>query len=60
MLAGADIVDGNNGWTIQDLEKVLDTYGANSINNLSGASFLKVMLQTDGSFIDWRLGQMLF
>ncbi len=60
MLTGADIVDGNNGWTIQDLEKVLDTYGANSINNLSGASFLKVMLQTDGSFIDWSLGKCSF
>ena len=52
MLASEDIVAGNDGWTIQELEKVLDTYGANSINNLSGASFLKVMLQTDGSFID--------
>lgn len=60
MLAGADVVDGSNGWTIQDLEKVLDTYGANSINNLSGASFLKVMLQTDGSFIDWNLGKCSF
>ena len=60
MLAGADVVDGNNGWTIQDLEKVLDTYGANSINNLSGASFLKIMLQTDGSFIDWNLGKCSF
>ena len=60
MLAGEDIVVGNDGWTIQDLEKVLDTYGANSINNLSGASFLKIMLQTDGSFIDWNLGKCSF
>ncbi len=60
MLAGEDIVVGNDGWTIQELEKVLDTYGANSINNLSGASFLKVMLQTDGSFIDWNLGKCSF
>ena len=51
MLAGEDIVAGNDGWTIQELEKVLDTYGANSINNLSGASFLKIMLQTDGSLL---------
>ena len=28
MLAGEDIVVGNDGWTIQELEKVLDTYGA--------------------------------
>ena len=60
MLAGEDIVAGNDGWTIQELEKVLDTYGANSINNLSGASFLKIMLQTDGSFIDWNLGKCSF
>lgn len=60
MLAGADVVDGSNGWTVQDLEKVLDTYGANSIDNLSGASFLRDMLQTDGSFIDWSLGKCSF
>lgn len=60
MLAGADIADGNSGWNIQELEKVLTTYGLNSINNLSGASFLKVMLQTDGSFVDWSLGKCFF
>ena len=29
MLADEDIVVGNDGWTVQELEKVLDTYGAN-------------------------------
>ena len=60
MLADEDIVVGNDGWTVQELEKVLDTYGANSIDNLSGTSFLKIMLRTDGSFIDWNLGKCSF
>lgn len=54
MLAKAGIVNGNGGWTIQELEKVIDTYGANSIENLTGDFFLKIMIQTGNNFIDWN------
>lgn len=60
MLADADIISGSTGWTLQDLENVLNVYGANSISNLSGTFFLKVMLQTDNSFVDWASGKCSF
>lgn len=60
MLADAGTIDGSNGWTLQDLENVLDVYGANSISNLSGTFFLKVMLQTGDSFVDWASGKCSF
>ena len=60
MLAGEDIVAGNDGWTIQELEKVLDTYGANSINNLSGASLPENHASDRWQFIDWNLGKCSF
>ena len=37
-----------------------DASGSNSISNMSGASFLKVMLQTDNSFVDWASGKCSF
>ena len=60
MLADADIMKGRTGWTLQDLENVLNASGSNSISNMSGASFLKVMLQTDNSFVDWASGKCSF
>lgn len=60
MLADADIMNTSSGWTLQSLEDVLNTYGANSVSNLSGAFFLKVMLQADDSFVDWTSGKCSF
>ena len=60
MLADADIMKGRTGWTLQDLENVLNASGSNSISNMSGAPFLKVMLQTDNSFVDWASGKCSF
>ena len=60
MLADADIISGSTGWTLPNLEEVLNTYGADSISNLSGAFFLKVMLRADDSFVDWTSGKCSF
>lgn len=60
MLADGESMNGKTGWTLQDLEELLNTYGADSVSNLSGAFFLKIMLQTDNSFVDWTSGKCSF
>ncbi len=60
MLADGKSMNGKTGWTLQDLEELLNTYGADSVSNLSGAFFLKIMLQTDNSFVDWTSGKCSF
>lgn len=60
MLGNAEIVDESAGWTLQCFENVLNTCGTNSIGNLSGKFFLKMMLQTDNSYLDWTTGKCTF
>lgn len=60
MLADGEIMNGRTGWTLQDMEELLNTYGADSVSNLSGAFFLKILLQTDDSFVDWTSGRCSF
>lgn len=42
MLADGESMNGKTGWTLQDLEELLNTYGADSVSNLSGAFFSKL------------------
>lgn len=60
MLADADIMKDKTGWTLQDFEELQKACGPNSISNLSGPFFLKIMLQTDSSFVDWACGTCSF
>lgn len=60
MLADAEFMKDRTGWTLQDLEELVNTCGADSVSNLSGAFFLKIMLQTDDSFVDWTSGKCSF
>lgn len=60
MLANADLINDRTGWTFQNLEDVLNTYGTNSISNLTGTFFLKVMLQADDHLVDWDTGKCFF
>lgn len=60
MLANTSALDENGGWTLDSLEKVLETSGLNSISNLSSTSFLEIMLQTNDSLVDWTSGECFF
>lgn len=60
MLANAELINDRTGWTLQKLKDVLNAYGANSISNLTGTFFLKVMLQADDHLVDWDAGKCFF
>lgn len=60
MLANADLINDRNGWTLQNLKDVLNAYGVNSISNLTGTFFLKVMLQADDHLVNWNAGKCFF
>ena len=60
MLANSSALGESGGWTLDSLEKVLETSGLNSISNLSSTSFLEIMLQTNDSLVDWASGECFF
>ena len=60
MLSDASALGDTAEWTLKDLEDVLETSGTNAISNLSSEAFLKIMLQTSDSLVDWSLGECFF
>ncbi len=60
MLADASALGNTAEWTLKDLEDVLETSGTNSVSNLSSEAFLKIMLQTSDSLVDWTSGECFF
>lgn len=58
--AASDVLGDRSSWTMEDLTGLVAQYGLYSFGNLTGSGYLRIMLQTDNSIVDWSNGECHF
>lgn len=60
MIGPKELAGAEPGWTLDEMNAMLDKKGLSALGNLNGKLFINLMLYTHEYFVDWNTGECRF